>query len=432
LEVKNLAHHAYRQSFRHSMTPSPPTLFAIGRPFSPVYSLLMSVRQNLYRRNILTVHRLAVPVISVGNLTLGGTGKTPTVAWIARFLHAAGHRPAIISRGYGGTAKGAVNLVSDGSQVLLTADQAGDEPAMLARQLPGIAVLTGKIRLHPCRHAIERLGSTILILDDGFQHLAIARDIDLVLFNATTLAGNSRVFPGGELREPVSALHRCTAFLLTGVDDGNVGRAERFAALLNSRFPDKPVFYSAIAGELPAPPNPESTADSLPPFFAFCAIAHPDRFFNSLYGMKLHVTGKAWFRDHHRYNQNDVDVICRRAKASGARALITTEKDLVKLEPLQVALPLLTLKTRFETDDCFPDYLSRTLGITPSREARRLGCIPETAAGGDFEPQFFAVAFHGVSDCIRLPFVVDQTEAALVKASDIAANRSSVILIETG
>jgi len=353
------------------MTPSPSTLFALGRPFSPVYSFLMSVRQNLYRRNILTVHRLAVPVISVGNLTMGGTGKTPAVAWIARFLHAAGHRPAIISRGYGGMAKGAVNLVSDGNQVLLTAEQAGDEPVMLARQLPGIPVLTGKIRLHPCRHAIERLHSTILILDDGFQHLAIARDINLVLFNATTLAGNSRVFPGGELREPVAALHRCTAFLLTGVDDGNRGRAERFAALLTNRFQEKPVYYSTIAAELPAPPNPAATAASLPPLFAFCAIAHPDRFFTTLYAMNLHVTGKTWFRDHHRYSQNDVDAICRRATASGARALITTEKDLVKLERLQVALPLLPLKTRFETDDGLPEYLRQTLGIAPAREEHR-------------------------------------------------------------
>lgn len=353
------------------MTPSPSTLFAIGRPFSPLYSLVMSIRQNLYRKNILTVHRLTVPVISVGNLTLGGTGKTPAVAWIARFLRSAGHRPAIISRGYGGTAKGVVNLVSDGNQVLLNAEQAGDEPAMLARQLPGIPVLTGKIRLHPCRHAIERLHSTILILDDGFQHLAIARDIDLVLFNATTLAGNSRVFPGGELREPVSALGRCTAFLLTGVDDGNRGRAERFAALLTSRFPDKPVLYSTIAAELPVLPPPELSADSMPPLFAFCAIAHPDRFFNSLHAMKMHVTGKTWFRDHHRYSQNDVDAVCRRATASGARGLITTEKDLVKLERLQVALPLVTLKTRFETDDRFPDYLRRTLGIAPAREEHR-------------------------------------------------------------
>lgn len=349
------------------MTPSLSTLFAIGRPFSPLYSLVMSVRQNLYRRNILTVHRLAVPVISVGNLTMGGTGKTPAVAWIARFLHAAGHRPAIISRGYGGTAKGAVNLVSDGNQVLLTADHAGDEPAMLARQLPGIPVLTGKIRLHPCRHAIERLGSTILILDDGFQHLAIARDIDLVLFNATTLAGNSRVFPGGELREPVAALHRCTAFMLTGVDDGNAGRAERFAALLNTRFPDKPVFYSSIAAELPAPPGSLAPIDPSPPLFAFCAIAHPDRFFNALYAMNMHVTGKTWFSDHHRYSQNDVDAICRRASASGARALITTEKDMVKLERLQVALPLLPLQTRFETDDRFSGYLRQALGSLSTR-----------------------------------------------------------------
>jgi tetraacyldisaccharide 4'-kinase len=109
----------------------------------------------------------------------------------------------------------------------------------------------------------------------------------------------------------------------------------------------------------------------MPPLFAFCAIAHPDRFFNSLHAMKMHVTGKTWFRDHHRYSQNDVDAVCRRATASGARGLITTEKDLVKLERLQVALPLVTLKTRFETDDRFPDYLQSTLGIDPAREELR-------------------------------------------------------------
>jgi tetraacyldisaccharide 4'-kinase len=109
----------------------------------------------------------------------------------------------------------------------------------------------------------------------------------------------------------------------------------------------------------------------LPPLFAFCAIAHPDRFFTTLYAMNLHVTGKTWFRDHHRYSQNDVDAICRRATASGARALITTEKDLVKLERLQVALPLLPLKTRFETDDGLPEYLRQTLGIAPAREEHR-------------------------------------------------------------
>lgn len=352
------------------MTPSSATLFALGRPFSPLYSLAMSMRQKLYHRNILTVHRLAVPVISVGNLTMGGTGKTPAVAWIARFLRSAGHRPAIISRGYGGTATAAVNVVSDGSSVLLDADRAGDEPAMLARQLPGVPVLTGRIRLHPCRHAVDRLGSTVLLLDDGFQHLAIARDVDLVLFNATTLAGNSRVFPGGELREPVAALQRCTAFLLTGVDDGNRGRAERFAALLNSRFADKPVYYSTITPELPAMPGSRAPGDPLPPLFAFCAIAHPDRFFNSLYARKLHVAGKTWFRDHHRYSQSDVDAIGRRALAAGAKALITTEKDLVKLERLQIGLPLLPLKTRFATDDGLAEYLRQALGISPAGEGR--------------------------------------------------------------
>jgi tetraacyldisaccharide 4'-kinase len=337
--------------------------YAFGRPFSPLYSILMTVRQNLYRKGIFRQHKLPVPVISVGNLTMGGTGKTPTVAYIATLLQDLGHRPAIVSRGYGGTAGKPVNLVSDGNNILMTAYEAGDEPVMLAGNLPGIPVLTGKIRLHPCRYAIEHLQCSIIILDDGFQHLAIARDINLVLFNATTLAGNSRVFPGGELREPVSALHRSDAFLLTGVDDANRQRGERFTDLLRKRFPDKPVFSSSLAC---APLVSDSlavqplTSEPLP-LYAFCAIAHPDRFLSTLAATGAKITGSATFSDHHPYRQTDIDTLCRLAGEVGAKGLVTTEKDRVKLESLRINLPLYTLKTQLQPEDNFPIFLRNRL-----------------------------------------------------------------------
>jgi tetraacyldisaccharide 4'-kinase len=343
-------------------------LFAFGRPFSPLYSLLMTMRRQLYRARIFTVHRLPVPIVSVGNLTMGGTGKTPTVAYIAQYLHSIGQRPAIISRGYGGTATAAVNLVSDGNQIYLNAHQAGDEPYMLACDLKHIPVLTGKIRLHPCRHAIETLGCSVLILDDGFQHISIARDIDLVLFNATTLAGNSRVFPGGELREPISALLRCSAFLLTGITDSNRIRAERFAELLQQRFPGKQVFTSSLEAVVPEPLQADRRpGEQFIPAYAFCAIAHPGRFFSTLASLDIPVIGRHAFRDHHRYSQHEIDAICQSAVRAGAKSLITTEKDRVKLENLHISLPLLTLKTSFATSNAFPEYLGTCIQqLSPS------------------------------------------------------------------
>lgn len=334
--------------------------FTVGRPFSPIYSLFMIIRERLYSYGVFSQYKLQVPVVSVGNLTMGGTGKTPTVAFVATFLRTQGFRPAVISRGYGGKAKCSVNLVSDGINVLLDAQQAGDEPYMLARQLPGIPVLTGKKRVYPCRFAIDQLHCNILILDDGFQHLAIVRDIDLVLFNATTLAGNSRVFPGGELREPVSALKRCTAFLLTGIDASNQPRATRFAHLLQAKYPEKPIFFTNLTCSQPVEHAPTGARTSgNPPFllYAFCGIAHPERFRATLAGEGLNLAGFSAFSDHQTYTQKFLDQLVIDAKKAGATGLITTEKDLVKIEGYTIALPLFTLKTAFVPGESFAKYL---------------------------------------------------------------------------
>lgn len=341
-------------------------LFFLGRPLSPLYGFAMKVRENFYARGLFHRHALPVPVISVGNLVLGGTGKTPTVRYLAEFLQAHGYQPAIISRGYHGKAKGNINIVSDAGGILLSPGQAGDEPYMLARSLPGIPVLTGKRRIRPSRWAVEKLHADILILDDGFQHLAVKRDIDLVLFDGSVLAGNSRIFPGGVLRESVSALQRCNAFLLTGITDQNRQKAELFGKLLQSRFADKPVFYSRIGRyELKDPSDaaaaePSASRDKV--FFGFCGIANPARLEESLKSLGIRQAGFMALSDHVDYSQSLVDDICARARAARATHLVTTEKDYVKLERLKVSLPLEILEIRACNERSFDEFILESLG----------------------------------------------------------------------
>jgi len=321
-------------------------LFAYGRPFSPFYAALMKMREFMFKAKMLPVSRLDIPVVSVGNLTLGGTGKTPVVQYLARVLKEWGWTPAIISRGYGGASKERVNIVSAGGNPLLEAGLVGDEPRFLAETLEGIHVLTGKARKYPARKAME-MGCNVLILDDGFQHLALARTIDLVLFNADTLAGNSRVFPGGDLREPVSALRRCDGFVMTGVSDRNRERAHRFADLLSNRFPETPVFLAEYhATEVVEcwedgrmVPMGEDLIKELS-FFGFSGIAHPERFRQTLEELGTRVVSFKEFPDHFPYRQKDMDSLCRLADQEGANALITTEKDMVKLHGLARSMSL--------------------------------------------------------------------------------------------
>lgn len=337
-------------------------LFLLGRPLSPIYGLVMRIRENFYARGLLRTHALPVPVVSVGNLVLGGTGKTPIVRYLAGFLREQGYRPAIISRGYGGKATQRVNIVSDGVSILLSPQQAGDEPYMLARSLPGIPVLTGTRRICPCRWAVEKMHADLLILDDGFQHLAIKRNLDLVLFDGSTLAGNNRIFPGGVLREPISALQRCHAFLFTGITAKNRLKAESFGSFLQSRFIDKPIFYSCLGRyELK---NQDRTPSAVSPekiFFGFCGIANPLRFKESLNYLGMRQSGFVALSDHINYSQSLVDALCKKARTSGATHLVTTEKDFVKIERLKVSLPVEFLEIGVQEESSFNEYIMQSL-----------------------------------------------------------------------
>ncbi len=320
--------------------------YGIGRPFSPIYSMVMAMRQSWYVREILKSTSFSVPVISVGNLTMGGTGKTPMVKYLAALLREQGMQPAIISRGYGGATKERVNIVSDGKEVLLEAGYVGDEPRMLAESLPGVPVLTGIVRKLPAARAIA-MGADVLLLDDGFQHLAIQRDLDLVLFNCDELAGNSRVFPGGDLREPVKALARSDVFILTGVADRNRERAGKFGQLLQEKFPERPVFFSEYRstgfvlqeqdGKRVAVQQTDLAGKSC---FAFCGIGRPDSFRQTVAQSAIDPVAFKALPDHHAYQQRVVKQLKIEAEKAGADCFLCTEKDLVKLHGFDLGLPL--------------------------------------------------------------------------------------------
>ena len=320
--------------------------YSFGRPFSPLYSMVMGVRERCYYRGILRSTALDVPVISIGNLTMGGTGKTPLVRYLAALLQQQGHQPAIISRGYGGATRERVNIVSDGNEVLLDAAYVGDEPRMLAESLPGVFVLTGIVRKLPAAHAVA-MGADVLLLDDGFQHLALRRDLDLVLFNSDELAGNSRVFPGGDLREPVKALHRCDAFIMTGTTEQNRERASAFARLLEEKFPGKPVIFSSsrVSGFVLQQPDGKRVAVRQAELadqrcFAFCGIGRPDGFRQTLAGLGIEPAAFKALADHHVYQNKIIKPLRAEAEKVSATCFLCTEKDLVKLRGFDLGLPL--------------------------------------------------------------------------------------------
>ncbi|ACM20461.1 tetraacyldisaccharide-1-phosphate 4'-kinase [Geotalea daltonii FRC-32] len=298
--------------------------FLIGCSF--VYALVMRLRAIAYAAGLLPVRRLDRPVIAVGNLVAGGTGKTPTVAWLARRLMAQGKRVAVLSRGYGGAFAGAVHLVSDGVALHATAEEAGDEPLLLARSIPGIIVVVGADRYQAGLLARERCNPDAYILDDGFQHMGLHRDLNILLMDCERPLVNGRTFPAGLLREPASAHRRADLIVLTRCT-GNEVRLP-FAT-------DEPVCRSSheLSGYVPL------AGGALRPFsdldgkrgVAFAGIADPAAFFDSLEKSGNHPVATLAFPDHSGYGEEEIAALSRLVAASRSEYLITTEKDAVKL-----------------------------------------------------------------------------------------------------
>jgi len=342
------------------------SFFFLGRVLSPFYSALMVLRSYLYKKGLLKTQKLEVPVISIGNLTMGGTGKTPLVMYVVRYLLGSGRKPAIVSRGYGGKAAKEVNIVSDGRKIFLDAEAAGDEPALLAESLAGVPVLTGPRKVRVGQYATENFQIDTVVLDDGFQHLALRRDLDLVLFSARAFLGSGWVFPGGELREPFSALKRAHGFVITGVDRATMERAEAFKKFLCQCLPHVPVFMGEYLPVclLHSQRTKTFAIDRARHFlfYGFAGIANPDSFRQTLLKENFKLVGFQPFRDHHHYSAEDIAALVSAAKAGRAQALITTEKDFVKLKPFFGDFPVLALKVELFMEEEFDLFLFERLG----------------------------------------------------------------------
>jgi tetraacyldisaccharide 4'-kinase len=294
----------------------------------------MRMRRRRVERRPERQRRLARPVISVGNLSVGGTGKTPVVAAVAQWLVDAGERPAILSRGYGrAEAADGVVVVSDGRSIYAGVDRAGDEPLMLARQVPRAAVCVSPDRHLAGALAERQLDCTVHVLDDGFQHLELARNLDVLV---TTLGEipSGRVLPMGRLREPMDAASRAHVLVVT---DATAGAASAEAWTLGISQ------SCAAARSLAAPVAIATESGTSEPgaggVIAVAGIANPQRFFDALKAAGHVIAGEISFPDHHRYTALDVAAIDAKMKAAGADAILTTDKDAVRLETLALPMP---------------------------------------------------------------------------------------------
>jgi tetraacyldisaccharide 4'-kinase len=306
-------------------------------PLGALYGAAAAARAAAYGRGWLPRARLGGPVISVGNISVGGTGKTPVVALLAAMLRDAGRPVAVLSRGYRGSFRGDCLIVSDGQQVHAGAQEAGDEPVMLARALPGVVVAVGRRRDRVGRAVAERLGSRVYVLDDGFQHLRLRRDLDVVCASAHDLV--DRPLPAGRLREPASALARADLVLLDA-DDATRARLAAVHPGRVLRLRRRVTGFFGPDGEArPAPERP----------FLFSGIARPERFHGDVAPLVGRVSGTAVFADHHAYTAAEVAAIEAQARAAGADAIVTTAKDAVRLPP--PSFPLLVFRIAVEVEN---------------------------------------------------------------------------------
>ncbi len=321
-----------------------------------LYGLGVRMRSIRYRRPG-SVRRLPCRVISIGNLTVGGTGKTPMTLWLAARLREAGHRVAVVSRGYGGGAERRSGVVSDGREIRMGTDDAGDEPFMMATRLPGVPVLVGRDRYGSGMRAVRRFGSRVILLDDGFQHRRLARDLDLVLLDAARPFGNGRLLPRGPLREPPEALSRADGIVLTRWAEGGspppaLGRyAPSVPVFTSAHAPYAPLFLPA--GQLPpavrpGPINPREVLRGRR-VMGVSGIARNDAFAATLRDFGADRFGFLGFPDHHRYTGADLQQVVTMARHIGADLLATTEKDWVRLADRSPwPLDLLVLGVRFD------------------------------------------------------------------------------------
>lgn len=304
-------------------------LILILAPFALLYSFVQRLRAVFYKIGILKSRRLPRPVISIGNITVGGTGKTPVTSYIARLLLQQGYRVAVLSRGYGGSLEGQSIVVSDGATVMLSPRECGDEPYLLASTIPGLMVVIGTDRYAAGLLAMQQLAPDVFLLDDGFQHLRLQRDLNILLLDHSRPYGNGWTLPSGLLREPVSARQRANLIIHTRCPE-SASNTVSAAGIPNLNARHRIIDLLPLSGGDPTPLPCSTPLKAL----AFAGIAEPSAFFNELRSLGLDLVHTIRFPDHTSYADAEVSGIMDAMGHYGAKVAITTEKDGVKLKGL--------------------------------------------------------------------------------------------------
>ena len=325
-------------------TPADRLALLLLAPLSLVYSYIQYLRAGLYRIGILKTNRLPRPVVSIGNLTVGGTGKTPVTALIARMLIQQGYRVVVLSRGYGGSLEGQCVVASDGVTVMLGPDECGDEPYLLASTVAGLMVVIGTDRFAAGQLAMQQLAPDIFLLDDGFQHLRLWRDLNILLLDCARPLGNGWTLPAGLLREPATATGRADLTIMTRCPAGTSSATRSV----------KPTFAAShcLVDALPLRGNGAIPLPSLQghKLLAFAGIAQPESFFSALRDRGLTIVHTLPFPDHADYNTTRLADITSAMQSSGAEYAITTEKDAVKLKKLVPGVAAVTYVARLDIE----------------------------------------------------------------------------------
>jgi len=373
------------------------------KPFSLLYRAVVQARNSLYEKGVFKSHSLDALTISIGNITAGGTGKTPLVALVAQILAVSGERVCVLSRGYKRENPQKRVLVSDGERILADVKTSGDEPFELAAKLLGVsAVIADANRARAGNWARENLGITAFVLDDAFQHRRVKRDLDIVCVDATNPFGSGKILPAGILREPLSNLKRAGAIVITRANLVEEKQIADLKSQISELNPDCQVFVSenrisnlvnlkefnartqksvqqsAFSGQPESEDRRPKTEDQISKdkgqrtkdkFLAFCALGNPESFFQQLRREKFDLAFTGTFRDHYNYTQKDVDELEREATAKGAKSFLTTAKDAVKLKDLRFNLPCYVAESElvFDDDKGFRELILATKGHDKKR-----------------------------------------------------------------
>lgn len=339
-------------------------------PASMLYGFLARSKNFAFDHGASRPRKLGVPVVSIGNLTVGGTGKTPLAIQIARLLIAAGERPVVLSRGYLSQGRG-TRIVSDGRTLFLGPELAGDEPFLMALRVAGLGVVVDPDRVRGGQAAVRDLKPSIILLDDGFQHRRLARDLDILVLDAVDPFGRYRLLPSGRLREPVSGIARADVVIVTRAPgkeplatlEAVVRRYNDRAPILRARHVSDAIvpaadlapgpFPSLLAPQRGPEPAPERPVQTLAgrSVFAFCGLGNPEAFRATLGEAGARLVGFRAFRDHHAYASSEIAALRSDAAAAGAATILTTEKDAVRLPDPGSREGIDVLRIRMEIDD---------------------------------------------------------------------------------